>query len=323
MFELSKEERAEIRKIAVQNFELNFFEFRFYEKLGNLFHWEGEIEFPPMFETLLRLYGSIGYSITDKTWYVGIWDGRTDDLGRPIGYNGHKLSTNKEAKNFTIGENFILCWNNSLHASDAPIIEWYSELLKEGDKSLKCQLLNSRFAPIIMATNDNMKDQINKAIKSIYEGKPFVVSTDMIQDAKTLDILDPNMVDKLQYLTSFSEEIKKRLYGEFGIEIKNEDKRAQVSVEELKKEEDLISLNYLSYYEARLKFVEEMKAAGINISVTPSPIFASEPTEEEIKDPELLEEESEELEDPEADGSEGKDEETKESEDSDDEQKKD
>lgn len=321
MFELSKEERAEIRKIAVQNFELNFFEFRFYEKLGNLFHWDGEIDFPPMFETLLRLYGSIGYSLTDKTWYAGIWDGRTDDLGRPIGYNGHKLSTNKEAKNFTIGKDFILCWNNSLHASDAPIIEWYSDLMREGDKSLKCLLMNSRFAPIIMATNDNVKDQIDKAVKSIYEGKPYVISTQMVQDAKTIEFLDPEMADKLQYLTSFSEEIKKRLYGEFGIEIKNEDKRAQVSVEELKKEEDLISLNYLSYYEARLKFVEEMKAAGINISVTPSPIFADEPTEEEIEDPELLDE-SEESEDQEADGSERK-EESKESEDRSDEQKED
>ena len=319
MLELSKEERAEIRKIAVQNFELNFFEFRFYEKLGNLFHWDGEIEFPPMFETLLRLYGSIGYSLTDKTWYVGIWDGRTDDLGRPIGYCGHKLSTNKEAKNFTIGKDFILCWNNSLHASDAPIIEWYSDLMREGDKSLKCLLMNSRFAPIIMATNDNVKDQIDKAVKSIYEGKPYVISTQMVQDAKTIDILDPEMTGKLQYLTSFSEEIKKRLYGEFGIEIKNEDKRAQVSVEELKKEEDLISLNYLSYYEARLKFVKEMKAAGIEISVTPSPIYASEPTEEEIEDPEILEEEPEATE---ADGIEGK-EDTKESEEVDNEQKED
>lgn len=321
MFELSKEERAEIRKMAVQGFELDFFEFRFYEKLGNLFHWEGKIEFPPMFETLLRLYGSIGYSLTDKTWYVGILDGRTDELGRPIGYCGHKLSTNKEAKNFTIGKDFILCWNNSLHASDAPIIEWYSDLMREGDKSLKCLLMNSRFAPIIMATNDNVKDQIDKAVKSIYEGKPYVISTQMVQDAKTIEFLDPEMADKLQYLTSFSEEIKKRLYGEFGIEIKNEDKRAQVSVEELKKEEDLISLNYLSYYEARLKFVEEMKAAGIEISVTPSPIYASEPTEEEIEDPELLEKEPEATEE---NGSERKDEEIKEeSEDSDDEQKKD
>ena len=306
MFELSKEERADIRKLAIQNFELNFFEFRFYEKLGNLFHWDGEIEFPPMFETLLRLYGSIGYSLTEKKWYVGHWNGRTDDLGRPIEYIGHRLSTNHETKSFKIGEDFILCWNNSLHASDAPIIEWYCDLLREGDKSLKCQLMNSRFAPIVMASNDNIKDEISKAINKIYEGKPYVVSTDMIQDARTLDILDPAMVDKLQYLTAFSEEIKKRLYGEFGIEIKNEDKRAQVSVEELKKEEDLISLNYLSYYEARLKFVEEMKAAGIEISVTPSPIYASEPTEEEIEDPEIIEEKEEEPEVTEEDGSERK-----------------
>ena len=156
-----------------------------------------------------------------------------------------------------------------------------------------------------------MNNNLEELINALY---------DMIQDAKTLDILDPAMVDKLQYLTSFSEEIKKRLYGEFGIEIKNEDKRAQVSVEELKKEEDLISLNYLSYYEARLKFVEEMKAAGIEISVTPSPIFASEPNEAEIEDPELLEEKMEEPEDPEADGSERKEEE---SEENNDEQKED
>lgn len=294
MYELTSEERAQIRKQVIQGFEVEFFEARFYEKIGNLFHWEGDIEFPDRFEFLLRLYGSIGYSLTDKKWYVGITDGRTDDLGRPIGYCGHSLATNHEAKKFDIGKDFILLWNNSLHLSDAPIIDWYSQLLKEGDVSLKCQLINSRYVPIISATDDNVKKQIEKAFQGIYTGKPFVIQTDMIQDVKSVDILDHSAVDKLQYLTKFSEEIKKRLYSEFGISIQNEDKRAQVSVEELEREDDLITLNFLSYYESRLKFVDEMKEAGINIKVTPSPIYVSEPTKEEIKDPEKMEENNQE-----------------------------
>ena len=317
MYELSKEEKAELKRVAIQGFEVGFFEARFYEKIGNLFKWEGDIEFPGRFEFLLRLYGSIGYSIPDKTWYVGITDGRTDDLGKPIGYNGHKLSTNKEAKKFDIGKDFILLWNNTLHLSDSPIIQWYSDLLKEGDISLKCQLINSRNIPIIAASDDDLKNQIVKALNGVYAGKPFVITTDRMQEANTIDILDPSMVDKLQYLTAFSDEIKKRLYSEFGISINNEDKRAQVSIEELQKEDDLITLNYLSYYESRLKFVEEMKAAGINISVTPSPIFATEPTKEQIDDPEEYKEELKEKEEspvPAEDesGKEGNDDETNE-----------
>ena len=317
MYELSKEEKAELKRVAIQGFEVGFFEARFYEKIGNLFKWEGDIEFPERFEFLLRLYGSIGYSIPDKRWYVGITDGRTDDLGRPIGYNGHKLSTNKEAKKFDIGKDFILLWNNTLHLSDAPIIQWYSDLLKEGDISLKCQLINSRNIPIIAASDDDLKNQIVKALNGVYAGKPFVITTDRMQEANTIDILDPSMVDKLQYLTAFSDEIKKRLYSEFGISINNEDKRAQVSIEELQKEDDLITLNYLSYYESRLKFVEQMKEAGINISVTPSPIFATEPTKEQIDDPEEYKEELKEKEDPQApaedeSGKEGNDDEKKE-----------
>lgn len=291
MFELSNEEKAEIRKCAIQGFELSFFAARFYEKLGNLFHWEGEIEFPEGFEALLRLYGSIGYSLTEKKWIVGRWDGKTDELNRPIGYVGHDLTTQKKAGTYKVGKDFILCWNNTLHLSDEPIIDWYCNLLKEGGKSLKAQLINSRYVPIISATDDNVKEQVTKALKDIYEGKTAVITTDYIQDAKTLDILDPAMVEKLQYLTSFQKEIKKDLYSEFGVEISNEDKRAQVSVEEIQKEKDLISLNYLSYYESRLKFVEAMAAVGINISVTPSPIFATEPTKEDIENPELYKEE--------------------------------
>lgn len=291
MFELSNEEKAEIRKTAIANFELNFFEARFFEKLNNLFHWEGDIEFPEMFESLIRIYGSIGYSKNQKKWVVGYTNGQTDELNRPIIYNAHDLTTHKTSSNYEIGSDVILCWNNSLRLSDAPIINHYCDLLTEGEKSLKCQLINSRNIPILAVTDDNMKDQLTNVFKKAYSGIPFIAVTDLMQDVKPIDILDPTMVDKLQYLTSFSEEIKKRLYGEFGIEIKNEDKRAQVSVEELKKEEDLITLNYLSYYESRLKFVEEMKNAGINISVTPSPIYITEPNEEEIKDPEAYKEE--------------------------------
>ena len=50
-------------------------------------------------------------------------------------------------------------------------------------------------------------------------------------------------------------------------------------------------MNYLVNYECRLEFVEKMKEAGFDIEVVVSPIFADEPTEEEIEEPELLDEE--------------------------------
>lgn len=281
---------------------LDFFKLRFYEKLGNLFKWESDdIKIPHNIETLMRVYGSIGYDKSKNKWCVGWCNGERDDLGNPKIYCAHSLGTNVESWNANVDSDVVLCYNNSLHASDAPIIEWYTEMIKETDISMKYQIINSRLIPILAVTDDRMKKEAELMFENIKAGKPFVISTDVLEDIKSIDIIDNANIEKMQYLTSFNESLNKRLFNEFGIDVENvKDKRAQVNSLELNAFEDVNALNYLSYYEERLDFCKRMKDIfGIEIRVIPCPIYADEPNEKEIENPELARELMQENEDPE------------------------
>ena len=276
---------------------LDFFKARFIEKLIPMFKWESEaVTIPRNLEAYLRVYGSIGYAPALKKFVCGYLDDIFDDNGEPINYHCWNLATNKRSYTLKIGSEVILCWNNALHLSDLPIINWYCDMMKESDISMKCQIINSRLIPIVAASDDNIKRQVEEVYKDIKAGMPCVITTDMLEDLKTVEVTDNAALDKMQYIVSFYESLNKRLYGEFGLEVDTKDKRAQVNNEELHGEKDLTTLNYLSYYEERLAFTEAMAEAGINIECIPNPIFATEPNKEEIEDPEAAREHEEQTE---------------------------
>ena len=280
-----------MKKEYIDIFTLDFFKARFFEKLNNLYQWKSDdVTIPRNLETFLRLYGSIGYAPKLKKWVCGYVDMVKDDDNEPLNYYCWNLATNKKSYTLKVGEEVILCWNNSLHLSDLPIVNWYCDLMKECDISMKCQILNTRLIPVVAATNDNVKNQIEAAYKDILMGKPCVITTDLIQDLKTIEVTDNTALDKMQYLTSFYESLNKRLYGEFGIEVDSKDKRAQINNEELHGEKDLVTLNYLSYYMERLAFLEALQEIGVTVECIPNPIYATEPNKEEIEDPEAARE---------------------------------
>ena len=280
-----------MKKEYIDIFTLDFFKARFFEKLNNLYQWKSDdVTIPRNLETFLRLYGSIGYAPKLKKWVCGYVDMVKDDDNEPLNYYCWNLATNKKSYTLKVGEEVILCWNNSLHLSDLPIVNWYCDLMKECDISMKCQILNTRLIPVVAATNDNVKNQIEAAYKDILMGKPCVITTDLIQDLKTIEVTDNTALDKMQYLTSFYESLNKRLYGEFGIEVDSKDKRAQINNEELHGEKDLVTLNYLSYYMERLAFLEALQEIGVKVECIPNPIYATEPNKEEIEDPEAARE---------------------------------
>lgn len=280
-----------MKKEYIDIFALDFFKARFFEKLNNLYQWKSDdVTIPRNIETFLRLYGSIGYAPKLKKWVCGYVDMVKDDDNEPLNYYCWNLATNKKSYTLKVGEDVILCWNNSLHLSDLPIVNWYCDLMKECDISMKCQILNTRLIPVVAATNDNVKNQIEAAYEDILMGKPCVITTNLIQDLKTIEVTDNTALDKMQYLTSFYESLNKRLYGEFGIEVDSKDKRAQINNEELHGEKDLVTLNYLSYYMERLAFLEALEEIGVKVECIPNPIYATEPNDEEIEDPEAARE---------------------------------
>lgn len=251
-----------------------------------------DVVFPDNFELCVRCHGLMGYVIKEKKFAkCSIVD--FDDDNKIYHVVAIGLGTSpKSYGTLTVGEDVILCKNNPLAMSDLFDVNYFSYEKAQNDVSRMYQLINSRNVPMLETDSDAAKDAILKALKGVSAGKPAVVTTSIFEEIKKLDILDPANIEKMQYLTSYDESLDKNIANRYGASLDVKNKAAQVSVEELKSYDDVTTSNYLIAYESRLEFIEAMKEAGYDVEIIVSPIFADEPTEEEIEDPELLDDET-------------------------------
>ena len=256
----------------------------FYKRLNILFKWKSEsVIFPKNFETLLRQNGTIAYHIKRKCWLLGSYKGTRNRDGELDEYVGTTLQTeNKETLEGIDGIDLIVCRNNDLCAPDREFISYMAEMNEETDKSIRYQLINSRNIPVITATNENQKREIESAFSDIEAGKPVVVKSKLMDDINVLDITDKTAIEKMQYIDTFQSVLEKQFSNFFGIAINMIDKRAQVNSYELTSHDDLTSLDFLCAYESRLTFCEEMKKAGFEVECIKNPIFFDEPEKKEI-----------------------------------------
>ena len=229
--------------------------------------------------------GCLAYDLVDNKWKRGQFTGLLDDLGDFETFVALPLkSTNEGAKDRKNHSEIIVCRNNPLCLPNTAQNEWFSELKSEADVSLKCMILLTRLSKIIEALTDGQKDQIEAAFKNIKEGLPVVVTSSIVQDLKIQELTDPEFIDKIQYISGLMQEIDKRENNLKGIDLELLDKRAQVNSNELKQYDDITTLDYMTRFVERMRFVDEMKKAGFDLEIVPSPIFYDEPKKQDVEE---------------------------------------
>lgn len=276
-----------------------------------LFTWESDkIKLPLNPEFWLTTEGSLGWYKKEKCWVSGTWNGILDEYGDFTTYVCRTLNT-ENVKTFELKnhEDVIVCGNTPLYRPFEKERNYYSFMKKETDLSLLCQIINTRLNRALIAMNDQQKKQIIKAYKEAVAGYPLIITTSILEDLETVDLTVPEEVDKIQYITSLYQTLEKREANDFGIDLETLDKRAQVSTTEIKQYDDYTTIEFLIMWESRVKFMEEMKENGFNITIKKNPVFFDEPTEEDIKKGTFevaeTEEESKEPEEPENKKTEG------------------
>lgn len=249
-----------------------------------LFNWKSnDIKLPLNPEFWVTAYGSLGYLIREKRWVHGAFTGILDEYGDFTTYVCHSLnSENVETYEVRNHEEVIVCGNTPLYRPFERERDFFSFMKEETDRSILCQLVNTRFNKAIVAMNDPQKKQILQAYKEVIDGLPLVLVTSILEELNTIDLTDPSEVDKIQYLTSFYQSMEKREANNSGIDLDNLDKRAQVSTDEIRQYQDVTTIDYLIMYEMRKRFVEEMKENGFNIDIVPNPVFFDEPSSKDI-----------------------------------------
>lgn len=149
-----------------------------------------------------------------------------------------------------IGVDAVVMYNNTLRLPDFNVVK-YADMFTEVDTSLKCLLHNTRLHPIPIAKDRQTKAQIETALKDIDTGKPTSILSenileDLISNTKSetipvANITDVDASDKIQYVSNYYNDLRKRFFTMYGHAMINTSKLAQQSQSEVK-DMDYISM---------------------------------------------------------------------------------
>ena len=250
-----------------------------------LFKWKSETMKLPRFpEWYLTETGALGYDLVHNKWVHGTFTGLRDEFGDFTEFVAMTLNSEPETYTLKNHEQVVVCGNTPLYRPFKEERDYYAFMKEETDCSILCQLINTRLNKALVAASDQQKKQIQKAYKEVIEGYPMILVTELLEELDSIDLTNPQDIDKMQYLSAFYSTMEKREANNFGIDLENVEKRAQINDTELKQYDDVTTLKYLIMYEMRQAFVDEMKEHGFDIEIVRNPIFYDEPKKEDVEE---------------------------------------
>lgn len=196
-----------------------------------------------------------------------------DEYG--IGSNFIGSTLNGKDINWVIDSDCVMLYNTELMTPDTEI-PYYSSMLTETDKSIEFQILYTRLAPLLVASNDNVKNELIEKVNKIHTGNLCnVVSSNVLEQIETngqplykIDFTDNTKVDHLQYLTHFHDDLIRQFYMKFGQNVQGTGKMAQQSTDEINGKNSLSFILPLNKLKQRQKFCKQLNEMfGTNLQV--------------------------------------------------------
>lgn len=189
--------------------------------------------------------------------------GMIDEYGICNKFNINTLNQiNKEG--VINGINGAICWNNSIHRSDLVKLSRYTEMFNLVDTAQKCLIRYARLFPVFEVQDDLVKQQLNQALKNADNGEPFTFTTkslsklgvDGTPGVSIFQLGDYNAVDKIQYLSTYHNDLLRRFYSMYGMSYSQSMKQAQQTVEEVTSDRIVSWIVPNDRLKERKKFIE-------------------------------------------------------------------
>jgi hypothetical protein len=204
--------------------------------------------------------------------------GTIDAYGIPHAFNINTMNTNSK-QGLIDGENGAICWNNKAHFPDLYKIMKFTELLSLVDTSQKCLLRYARLFPIYEVQDDLVKEQIQRALKNADNGDPITYTTkalskigvDGTPGVNIINLGDISAVDKIQYLSTYRNDVLRCFYSIYGMSYSQGMKAAQQSIEEIHSDNKVSWILPDDRLNERRKFAESYnkwtkRSASVNYS---------------------------------------------------------
>lgn len=133
-------------------------------------------------------------------------------------------------------DNSVVGYNNITRTPDMTILR-YSDMFSEVDLSQLNNIQYTRIYPLYVAKNRKIADSIKNFFKGLKMGDSVKVADDSILGNKdtiqAINITDVASIDKLQYLSTYHNDLLRRWFTMHGIALSEGMKLSQQSVEEI------------------------------------------------------------------------------------------
>lgn len=189
--------------------------------------------------------------------------GVLDAYGIPVKFNINTLNQSN-IQGVVDGVTAAICWNNKMHMGDFPQLMKFTELFNLCDTAQKCLIRYARLFPVFEIDNEQIKQQLDGALKNADNGEPFTyvskglskLGLDGEPNMKIIQLGDISAVDKLQYLSTYHNDLLRRFFSMYGMNYTQSMKQAQQSIEEIHSGADVSWIIPDDRLKQRQKFID-------------------------------------------------------------------
>ena len=154
-------------------------------------------------------------------------------------------------------------------------IKRYARLLADIESSINMYTVNTRYTAYPVGSTDQVRQSIESFFNSVAMGQRAVITDDLIIEAfRNVDIVGARGRDNLNDLIIARDKILSMFFREIGVKFEQEQKRAQLTEEEVTADEQLLLLNVNDMLEVQREGLERVnKLFNVNIGVELNPAF--------------------------------------------------
>ena len=238
LYDFSKwkeKDKSELRNFCYQN--------EFIDLISEMFAYDFK-DTPHMdiwlLESILSNTGIVGWCMYNDVLSYG-----TVSLSGNIGEDGiPEFATvyfaNGKSFSGKIGKDVVIMFNNKTHTPELKASQ-FAEVLTETDNSIMACVYNSRPYIAILTKSQKIIKSIKQILNQWRDGKPQVIASedtinDLVSDSKkteTINLSDPTIMEKIQYLSKLHDDILRRGLTYYGIPINSSGKMAQLNDKEI------------------------------------------------------------------------------------------
>lgn len=190
-----------------------------------------------------------------------------------------------KSKDLTFGKNAEIVYNNKIRGNVLnmqsvdngllTMILRYSRMLADVESTLNIRMINSRQTSFAVAKSQQMSDQLKALYDKIEVGDRSVLSDTPFLDAfQNVDIASKSDAERVNDLLIAREKILSMFFREIGVKFEQEQKKAQLTEDEVTADEQLLLINPLTMLKERQEGIERVnRHFGTNIQVRINPAY--------------------------------------------------